>query len=111
MNILNSDFGLQIHFPTRSFRFKDFRLTKPRVAAEPKITLVPYRNRSCSIEVGSLIRAPDWLESILVEVVTIGNQYEALLDWPVAILISTREITLYTRVNDIFTEMSLSMTQ
>ena len=97
---MNSDFGIRIHFTTRPSWFKDFRLAKPRVAVEPKIALVPYRNRSLSIEIGSLIRAPDWLGSILVEVVTIGNQYEALSDLSVAIIISTREITLYdTRMN------------
>ena len=46
-----------------------------------------------------------------MEVVTIGSQRETKSHYLVAVLIYKIEVTLYTGVENVFTEMFLSMTQ
>ena len=60
-----------------------------------------FRNESCSIEIGSFIRGPSWLCSILVKDVAVGNQREAISDWSLVVLLPRGQIPLYTREDDI----------
>jgi len=91
----------RIHFPTRPSWFKDKWLAKLRVVAKSINIQVSHRNESWSKKNGWFHKRI-WSTRIqIVEVVTIGTQRETKSHCLVTVLISTREITLYTRVNAI----------
>jgi chaperonin cofactor prefoldin len=65
----------------------------------------------CSTRNDYLIRGSDWLGSMIVNDAALANQWEAISDLLLALPTFDDETTLFTRVGDTFTEVSLSMVQ
>jgi hypothetical protein len=104
-------FGPRMHLPNIRFRVKKSWLTNYKVDVESFNTLVWHCIKSCSIEFGNFIRGSGYLGSMIDNVATVGKQWEQISDFLSALPISNVEDTLFTRVGDIFTEVSLSTTQ